>query len=93
MSKEEVYKKYIADYGVFEIIPIKNDAVKRFVSSFSFIIDYGRIGGIRPLDAGEAERYEVDCERGLRHGGHDRARPEAHGPAGRAGAGGRRRGI
>lgn len=34
MSKEEVYKKYIADYGVFEIIPIKNDAVKRFVKSW-----------------------------------------------------------
>lgn len=34
MSKEEVYKKYISDYGVFEIIPIKNDAVNRFVNSW-----------------------------------------------------------
>lgn len=35
MSKEEVYKKYISDYGVFEIIPIKNEAVDRFVKSWS----------------------------------------------------------
>ena len=34
MSKEEVYKKYISDYGVFEIIPIKNEAVDRFVKSW-----------------------------------------------------------
>lgn len=34
MSKEEVYKKYISDYGVFEIIPIKNEAVERFVKSW-----------------------------------------------------------
>lgn len=30
LSKEEVYKKYIKDYGVFEIIPIKNEACERF---------------------------------------------------------------
>ena len=29
-SKEEVYKTYIRDYGVFEIIPIKNEAAERF---------------------------------------------------------------
>ena len=34
MSKEDVYKKYISDYGVFEIIPIKNEAVDRFVKSW-----------------------------------------------------------
>ena len=34
LSKEEVYKKYISDYGVFEIIPIKNEAVNRFVKSW-----------------------------------------------------------
>jgi hypothetical protein len=34
MSKEEVYKKYIKDYGVFEIVPIKNEAVDRFVNAW-----------------------------------------------------------
>lgn len=29
-SKEDVYKHYIKDYGVFEILPIKNDAVENF---------------------------------------------------------------
>ena len=30
MSKEAVYKSFIKDYGVFEILPIKNDAVETF---------------------------------------------------------------
>ena len=30
-SKEDVYKTYIKDYGVFEILPIKNEAVKSFI--------------------------------------------------------------
>lgn len=29
-SKEEIYKMYIKDYGVFEILPIKNEAVAEF---------------------------------------------------------------
>ena len=29
-SKEDIYKTYIKDYGVFEILPIRNDAVERF---------------------------------------------------------------
>jgi hypothetical protein len=29
-SKEEVYKTFIRDYGVFEILPIKNEAVESF---------------------------------------------------------------
>lgn len=31
-SKEAVYKAYIKDYGVFEILPIKNEAVNMFKS-------------------------------------------------------------
>ena len=31
ITKEEVYKNFIKDYGVFEIIPIKNEAVERFI--------------------------------------------------------------
>lgn len=34
-SKEEVYKNYIKDYGVFEIIPIKNEAVNSFIQKWS----------------------------------------------------------
>ena len=34
-SKEEVYKNYIKDYGVFEIIPIKNEAVESFIQKWS----------------------------------------------------------
>lgn len=34
-SKEEVYKNYIKDYGVFEIIPIKNEAVDSFIQKWS----------------------------------------------------------
>lgn len=29
-SKEDIYKTYIKDYGVFEILPIKNEAVASF---------------------------------------------------------------
>lgn len=34
-SKEQVYRDYVKDYGVFEILPIKNDAVNSFVSKWS----------------------------------------------------------
>lgn len=34
-SKEQVYKSYIKDYGVFEILPLKNDAVKSFCDKWS----------------------------------------------------------
>lgn len=33
-TKEEVYKTYIKDYGVFEIIPIKNEAVNTFIKKW-----------------------------------------------------------
>ena len=29
-SKEDVYKSFIKDYGVFEVLPLKNDAVETF---------------------------------------------------------------
>ncbi len=29
-SKEDIYKELVKDYGVFEIIPLKDEAVKRF---------------------------------------------------------------
>lgn len=29
-SKEEIYKMYIKDYGVFEVLPLRNDAVAEF---------------------------------------------------------------
>ena len=29
-SKEDIYKMYVKDYGVFEILPIRNDAVAEF---------------------------------------------------------------
>lgn len=29
-SKEDVYKEYVKDYGVFEILPLRNDAVEGF---------------------------------------------------------------
>ena len=29
-SKEEVYKRFIRDYGVFEIVPIRNEAAESF---------------------------------------------------------------
>jgi hypothetical protein len=30
-SKEDIYKIYIRDYGVFEIFPVRNDAADRFI--------------------------------------------------------------
>jgi hypothetical protein len=30
-GKEDIYKEYIRDYGVFEIIPVRNDAAERFI--------------------------------------------------------------
>lgn len=35
ISKEQVYKTYIRDFGVFEIFPIKNEAVKLFMAKWS----------------------------------------------------------
>ena len=32
--KEDIYKEYVKDYGVFEILPIKNDAVATFMSKW-----------------------------------------------------------
>ena len=29
-SKEDIYKEYVSDHGVFEILPIRNDAVETF---------------------------------------------------------------
>lgn len=34
-SKEVIYKEYVKDYGVFEIIPLKNDAVNNFITKWS----------------------------------------------------------
>lgn len=34
-SKEDIYKEYIKDYGVFEIMPIKNEAAARFMRNWS----------------------------------------------------------
>lgn len=34
-SKEDIYKIYIRDYGLFEIVPIKNEAVDRWVTNWS----------------------------------------------------------
>lgn len=34
-TKEEVYKTFVKDYGVFEIIPLKNEAVNSFISKWS----------------------------------------------------------
>lgn len=34
LSKEEVYKIYIKDYGVFNIVPIKNEAVDSFIQKW-----------------------------------------------------------
>jgi hypothetical protein len=34
-SKEDIYKIYIKDYGVFEPLPIRNDAVDRFINNWS----------------------------------------------------------
>lgn len=34
-SKLDIYKDYIKDFGVFEIVPIKNEAVERFKRNWS----------------------------------------------------------
>lgn len=34
-SKEDIYKHYIKDYGVFEILPIRNDAAAAFKRKWS----------------------------------------------------------
>ncbi len=34
IPKEEVYRSYIKDYGTYEVLPIKAEAVERFVSSW-----------------------------------------------------------
>lgn len=34
-SKEDIYKELVKDYGVFEILPLKDDAVKRFNFNWS----------------------------------------------------------
>lgn len=34
-SKEDIYKIYIKDYGVWEVLPIRNDAVERFAAGWS----------------------------------------------------------
>lgn len=34
-SKEDIYKIYVKDYGVFEVLPIRNDAVDRFIGNWS----------------------------------------------------------
>lgn len=33
-SKEDIYKEYVRDYGVFEVLPIRNDAVERWVKNW-----------------------------------------------------------
>ena len=35
VTKEEVYRKAISEVGKFEILPIKNEAVKTFISAWS----------------------------------------------------------
>ena len=34
LSKDEVYKNYIKDYGLFEVVPIKNEAVDMFIRTW-----------------------------------------------------------
>lgn len=34
-SKEDIYKDYVKDYGVFEVLPIRNEAVERFKRNWS----------------------------------------------------------
>lgn len=59
LSKEEVYKKYIKDYGVFEILPLKNEAADRFKRNWSknglgwFVEDLGesKLNGFTKLIA------------------------------------------
>lgn len=58
-SKEDVYKHYIKDYGVFEILPIKNEAADRFKRNWSkngigwFVEDIGesKLSGFTKLIA------------------------------------------
>lgn len=38
LSKEEVYRQYVKDFGVYEILPIKNEVVD------SFILKWGKNG-------------------------------------------------
>lgn len=35
LGKEEVYKSFVRDCGVFEILPIRNEAAERFISNWS----------------------------------------------------------
>lgn len=35
LSKEDTYKAFVRDCGVFEILPIRNEAVERFISNWS----------------------------------------------------------
>lgn len=35
VTKEEVYKKQVHDTGIFEIVPIKNEAVEKYISHWS----------------------------------------------------------
>ena len=59
LSKEELYKKYIKDYGVFEILPIRNEAAERFKRNWSinglgwFVEDIGesKLSGFTKLIA------------------------------------------
>lgn len=34
MPKEEIYKQYIYSCGSYEVLPVKNEAVKRFIESW-----------------------------------------------------------
>ena len=34
-SKEDIYKEYIKDYGIFEPLPIRNDTVEKFKNNWS----------------------------------------------------------
>lgn len=34
-SKEDIYKIYVKDFGIFEPLPIKNEAVERFINNWS----------------------------------------------------------
>lgn len=34
-SKEDIYRIFVKDYGVWEVLPIRNDAVERFIRNWS----------------------------------------------------------
>lgn len=34
-SKEDIYKIFVKDYGVWEVLPIRNEAVERFILNWS----------------------------------------------------------